>query len=323
MKIRDYILLAIGLISSLVGIAILGYNLSYNYFLSEDYINEVNNNLLSIKDFEERDGTYISSDDSSTLIVPEEAIDVLESNKEVDEVTVYKNVIEIPELNIVAYINEGVDKKALKHGVGHHTSTVKIGDNGNCVIAGHSSITYKCIFNGLDTLELLDTFNAYDSNGIKHIYYITDRYICSPSSDNIIKTIRNDLSVITLYTCADRGVNRLVLVGQEFNEEQLNDFISKMNSVQTDKILEIDSSINVESISYALDQRSITSSKTYVFDFPDRYTDKLSTSKSSCYCGVLFDKCFDNEHELDNSFNINAGIKIEFEEVLNYDISEN
>lgn len=126
----------------------------------------------------------------------------------------YSNVLYIPSVGIKAKVFEGLDKSNLSRGVARDTSTVKIGDYGNCVIAGHSSVKYDCIFNKLKDLGIGEKIIAYTENGTAYTYILKYKYIVKPTETGVLRTTDENIRQLTLYTCTDGGENRLVLVGE-------------------------------------------------------------------------------------------------------------
>lgn len=126
----------------------------------------------------------------------------------------YSNVLYIPSVGIKAKVFEGLDKSNLSRGVARDTSTVKIGDYGNCVIAGHSSAKYDCIFNKLKDLGIGEKIIAYTENGTAYTYILKYKYIVKPTETGVLRTTDENIRQLTLYTCTDGGENRLVLVGE-------------------------------------------------------------------------------------------------------------
>lgn len=84
----------------------------------------------------------------------------------------YSNVLYIPTLKIKAKVFDGMNRSNLSKGVARDLSTMKLGDYGNCVIAGHSSTKYDCIFNGLENLRIGDMITAYTEDGLPYTYII-------------------------------------------------------------------------------------------------------------------------------------------------------
>lgn len=126
----------------------------------------------------------------------------------------YSNVLYIPSVGIKAKVFDDINKSNLSKGVARDTSTVKIGDYGNCVIAGHSSVKYDCIFNKLKDLSIGEKIIVYAKDGISYTYVIKYKYVVKPTETGILRTTDENIRQLTLYTCTDGGENRLVLVGE-------------------------------------------------------------------------------------------------------------
>ncbi len=126
----------------------------------------------------------------------------------------YSNVLYIPTVDIKAKVFDGMDKSNLSRGVARDLNTVKIGEYGNCVVAGHSSVKYDCIFNKLKDLSIGETITAYAENGTAYTYTIMYKYVVKPTETGILRTTDENIRQLTLYTCTDGGENRLVLVGE-------------------------------------------------------------------------------------------------------------
>lgn len=126
----------------------------------------------------------------------------------------YSNVLYIPSVDIKAKIFDGITKFNLSKGVARDLNTVKIGDYGNCVVAGHSSAKYDCIFNQLKDLSIGDTITAYAEDGVSYTYTVKYKYTVKPTEIGILRTTDESIKQLTLYTCTDGGENRLVLVGE-------------------------------------------------------------------------------------------------------------
>lgn len=126
----------------------------------------------------------------------------------------YSNVLYIPSVDIKAKVFDDIDKSNLTKGVARDLNTVKIGDYGNCVIAGHSSLKYDCIFNKLKDLSIGDTITAYAEDSVSYTYTVKYKYTVKPTETGILRTTDKSIKQLTLYTCTDGGENRLVLVGE-------------------------------------------------------------------------------------------------------------
>lgn len=126
----------------------------------------------------------------------------------------YSNVLYIPSVGIKAKVFEGIDNSNLSKGVARDLNTVGIGEYGNCVVAGHSSLKYDCIFNKLKDLGIGEKIIAYTEDGTAYTYVIMYKYVVKPTETSILRTTDESIKQLTLYTCTDGGENRLVLVGE-------------------------------------------------------------------------------------------------------------
>lgn len=313
-------ILGAGLI--LCGVGIIG---AYSYFSydTEKRIKEsIANSVITVKQ-----GTAVIEDSpstSSSLIdfKSNKRIEVLNKDQEIKGVKTYCNVIDIPRLGIKSYINEGVTKKALAYGVGHHTETALPGTKGNCVIAGHSSSTFKCVFNRLKEIQLLDSFFIYDADGNKHKYYVTDKYVCDPSDTSILY---NDSSATTsstiLYTCTNGGRNRLVVVGLELTDEQYAEYKKEFKDIVLRDLLKLNDSFTVEPICTEITSRGQPREKHYSFNYEYSSLSSDKTIKDNLLSCMVGDNAFNKEHKFDRNYSIGYGIRLNGG-ILN-DISKN
>lgn len=191
------------------------------------------------------------------LLAPDaDLIDYIEQDQTVEEVTEYRNVLEIPKIDCRAYIGEGTTAYNLSRGVGHDSDTVKVGEAGNCVIAGHASLSWWCIFNRLEEMQIFDTFNAYDATGQIHTYCIIKRFVCSAEQLSIKDNTDDGRSTITIYTCTEGGTRRFVLVGTEFvDDEDFNKFKSEYYSDYVEQLEALNFEMSVEPVTKQLDMR--------------------------------------------------------------------
>lgn len=153
-----------------------------------------------------------------------EPIEVLTTEQKVKKVKAYKNVMSIPSLDIKAYIYDNTDRDSLAYGVGWYPSTVKLGEYGNCAVAGHSSAIYNCLLNGIDRIGVLDKVLIYDGEGKKHNYYVINKYIVEPTDIGVLETRDTAVKQFTIITCADNGTHRLVVETIELDDDELASF---------------------------------------------------------------------------------------------------
>lgn len=310
MKSRDFLVTLLGGTCILSGLSILG---SYYYFNKQMEL-EVQKNIESsviIVDGVEKSSpieTVGVAKQESTLVELDTVIDSLNDDQTIKQVETYTNVLEIPSLDIKAYINEGSDKKALAGGVGRHTKTSKVGEAGNCVIAGHASVTYKCIFNRLEEIDILDDFYAYDSNGTKHKYYVVNKFICDPGNTSILFNSGEGISTITLYTCTNKGHQRFVVVAKEFSDEELEQFKADLKDKYTINMVTMNDSYSIESVTNALAARQMTKHKLYsniVF-----LSEDVSPINSGLYGVALGENAFDKTHEYTVNYSMSLGFNL-------------
>lgn len=244
-KKRLSIFKIIGAVLIICGIITLSYWVYTENKYSTLYTSSVENSSITKDEFSEmlknsREG-YVETEDND--IDDFIAFEELNSDQQVDKVELYKNVLKIDKCNILAYIGDDVDKETLKRGVGHHPNTAEPGSIGNCVIPGHSSTTYNCIFNGLENIDILDTFNIYDKNGVRHLYYVTDKYTTDPYDTSLFLKTVDGISQTILYTCTEHGTKRLVVIGKEFDEYELKKFKEELDKYLGEQLASISASI--------------------------------------------------------------------------------
>lgn len=269
----------------------------------------IEDSTIFVSDMDSNDfnDSVVANKKESDLIELDSVIDSLDSDQVIEQVKSYINVVEIPNLDIIAYINEGSDKAALSGGVGRHTSTANVGSAGNCVIAGHASPTYNCIFNRLEEIDILDEFYLYDSNGTKHRYYVTDKFICDPSNIDILYNSGEGVSTTTLYTCTNNGHQRFVVVGKELSDEELNQFKIDIKSIYVNNMLKMNDANTVETISYALSTRGLKKTRMYNFKF---FNTDISRVRDTLYGVVLGSDAFDKEHTYNLDYSVNFGFTL-------------
>ena len=212
----------------------------------------------------------------SSSIDEDYVVDYIDSDMKLKEVESYKNVIQIPQLDIEAVIFEGTSSYVLSVGVGHYEGTVAVGEFGNCAIAGHRSDSKNCIFNGLDTLRLLDEFYAYDEDGKKHTYTIVAKYIVEPEEIGVLSQGDKEHVKMTLTTCANNGMSRLIVEGIEFQTEDEKDYyVNNIEKIQVTRALAINDTITF----YKEVKRSIPmpSPIAYTIDLPKSRGDATIT----------------------------------------------
>ena len=264
MKRRDVLLTCLGSSCIISGLSIFGFYSYYNNKMESTIKKNIDKSTIYVSSTETSDVTDSSN---STLVDTTVAVDNVDSDQTVDEVKTYSNVLSIPKLGVLAYINEGVNKDALAGGVGRHEDTANIGELGNCVVAGHASDVYNCILNNLDEISLFDSFEVYDASGKKHIYYVTKKFICEPNDVGILASTTMDKSVFTIYTCINKGTQRLVVEGTELTEDELAKYKENLHNTYVTNMLNFNESHNVEAVHTELQVRELAKDRHYSVNY--------------------------------------------------------
>lgn len=165
------------------------------------------------------------------------------ADQKVKKVKDYKSVLEIPQYDILAHIYDDVSRDSLNYGVGHYPQTVGLGEKGNCAIAGHSSLIYDCILNEVKNMKIMDSFNIYDKQGKKHIYYVQTMFVVEPESMYVLDTTDASKSEVTIITCTNGGKQRLIIKAIELTKEELEEYTKQLKE---EKLNLIDSIIEEE-----------------------------------------------------------------------------
>ncbi len=126
-------------------------------------------------------------------------------------------ILEIESIGIRYPVVEGCSSANLNKAIGHLSETGKIGEKGNCVLAGHNGSRYGEFFTKLNQVTTGDKVTLRDIEGKLHTYEVTETFVVGPY-DNSIKT-QGDSEELTLFTCAERGTKRFVVKCVPVREE--------------------------------------------------------------------------------------------------------
>lgn len=264
MKRRDVLLTCLGSSCIISGLSIFGFYSYYNNKMENTIQENIDKSTIYVSNTETSD---VTENSNSTLVDTTVAVENVDEDQVIKEVKTYSNVLSIPELGILAYINDGVSKDALAGGVGRHEETANIGELGNCVVAGHASDIYNCILNNLDKINLFDSFEVYDSSGKKHTYYVTQKFICEPDDVGILASSTMDKSMFTIYTCTNKGSQRLVVEGTELTEAELAKYKENLHNTYVTNMLNFNESYNIESIYTELQVRELAKNRHYSVNY--------------------------------------------------------
>lgn len=264
MKRRDVLLTCLGSSCIISGLSIFGFYSYYNNKMENTIQENIDKSTIYVSNTETSD---VTENSNSTLVDTTVAVENVDEDQVIKEVKTYSNVLSIPELGILAYINDGISKDALAGGVGRHEETANIGELGNCVVAGHASDIYNCILNNLDEINLFDSFEVYDSSGKKHTYYVTQKFICESDDVGILASSTMDKSMFTIYTCTNKGSQRLVVEGTELTEAELAKYKENLHNTYVTNMLNFNESYNIESIYTELQVRELAKNRHYSVNY--------------------------------------------------------
>ena len=160
------------------------------------------------------------------------------NNKKTNKVLGY---IEIPKINVYLPIFAGCSKYELNLGVGHLEKTsMPIGGLGtHCVLAGHTGIRRRKIFDDIHELDIGDSFFINVLN-IKLEYEVDNIMIVNPDDNEAIK-LDDENDFITLVTCTPRGENtkRLLVRGRRKKQNEKADINKETKVNEKNKTLKI------------------------------------------------------------------------------------
>lgn len=171
-------------------------------------------------------------------------IEVEEGDMVQEDVKIYKSVLEIPSLDILVNIYNGVNKDALQKGVCRYESTSVLGGMGLTVICGHSSNRWNYVFNPLKNISNNAEVIIWDDAGNKHVYKVSKTFIVEPNETWILEQDSDLDKKVRLFCCADNGKKRLVV--EAIEEHKIT------AETKLEKLLSINDSIIVPSISSEL-----------------------------------------------------------------------
>lgn len=119
-------------------------------------------------------------------------------------------IVEIDQIDVLYAIVEGTEDEQINRAVGHLKGSAGIGEQGNCVIAGHRGGYYGTFFERLPELEIGDLVKLTDLNGTEYSYSVYDKKMVEPADWSVTKEL-NDNHILTLITCEDDTRKRIVV----------------------------------------------------------------------------------------------------------------
>lgn len=222
----------------------------------------------------------------------------------------YVSVLEIPKFEVLAYIYDEITKVNMDYGVCRYENSVKVGENGNCAITGHSSDIYNCILNPVKDMKLLDMFYAYDCKGGRHTYYITEKKVVTPDSYYVTETTDDSHSYMTIITCTQKGTMRLVLVGEELNDAELTELRHSLQSDSYSTMVKVNDSLSSDV--RVLDSILNNNSNLHLKEYYVRVSSKLVKSCKNYDLYLGYDRFPKKKHKFNSKFNTDIGVKVKF-----------
>ena len=121
--------------------------------------------------------------------------------------------LRIPAIESENPVREGVSKGVLADSLGHEPDTAYIGEQGNCVIAGHRNYTFGKYFNRLNEVKVGDLIYVDTRTGTKE-YSVTEIKVVEPTEVSVLDD--TGVEQLTLYTCTPIYVatHRLVIIAR-------------------------------------------------------------------------------------------------------------
>lgn len=140
--------------------------------------------------------------------------------------------IEIPKIDVYLPIYHGTTKDVLNKGIGHlyGTSLPVGGSSTHAVLAGHTGISGKVLFDGLTKLEEGDPF-AIHVLGETLTYQVDQIEVIEPKDTSALQVVKGK-DYVTLMTCTPYAVNshRLLVRGERVTEPSV--FIEASGSAE-------------------------------------------------------------------------------------------
>lgn len=120
-------------------------------------------------------------------------------------------IIRIPDIDLTYAVVEGTKYENIGVAIGHFSSSVAFGAEGNCALAGHRGGTSGPYFKDIDKLVKGSEIILTDMNFDEYTYIVTDSFIVDPTDTYVAEDLGKPGRYLTLVTCQDKGTKRLVV----------------------------------------------------------------------------------------------------------------
>lgn len=118
-------------------------------------------------------------------------------------------MIEIDSVGIRYPIVEGAGQDELRYAVGHVNSTAGIGENGNCVLAGHRGSRYGEFFKRVGEVKVGDEIRVTGLDGSVYCYEVAEMF--AVNSQDVWVMEQDGEERVTLISCENGGLKRLIV----------------------------------------------------------------------------------------------------------------
>lgn len=178
----------------IIAVVILGV-IGFNYYKSNQNDQELNNVVQQIEnEFENK------TSEEEKIKIEYKGFEVV-------------GIIEIPKINIKYPIINKTNDTTMKYSITKF-SGCEINQIGNFVVAGHNNLN-GTMFGKVKKLEIGDEIILTDLYNNSITYEIFDKYSVDPNDVSILESVQKDAKEVTLITCTNGHLNRLITKARE------------------------------------------------------------------------------------------------------------
>ena len=297
----------LGVLIIIIGVCIIFSDIIYNQIIKYYRDKAIKGSEIVVNRSNQTDVEYYDETglvDGSNFVVSED--------QDIKQVDSYKNVIEIENLGIKAYVYDDLSHDSLIYGVGRYPDTPKLGESGNTVIAGHSSNIYNCILNNLKDIKIFDTVNVYNDSGDLFKYYVTDKYIINPNDLRVLDTVDESIKELTIITCTSNGAQRLIVKAKQLSDSELVELKENVQIENKEKLLTINSNLKLFDFKSIFKERNKPIKLVRKVDYIYSPFNRVSTLRNMNL--IIKNDLVKKEHSYNPNFDISFGFKFELKE---------
>ena len=173
---------------------------------------------LAVDDGPTTTSTWYRPTTTTTVLPALPVPEALPANAHAPTPQIQLGTLELPTLDVVGHLQEGMTLTAINRGPSHWPGTALPGDYGNVVVAGHRT-TYSRPFARLDELRPGDPVVFRMRDGETHYYAVRDVIVVPEGAIGIAAQLPGHTA--TLFACHPRGsathriVAKLALLGPD------------------------------------------------------------------------------------------------------------